>query len=259
LHKIKFYLFSLILILILSSCTPEPPYTPLSSDCTTPGSVTHAIIEETSRGYPYRYALYLPPCYEAKAAGYPVIYLIPGRGGGPGDWFAAGAGEIAGGLIFAGEIPPFIIVSTESTNNDAYADAIYSDLIPHIEAEYNAIPDRELRAVAGGSLGGIAAYRLNLQYPADFASTGMFGSGVINGEQGKVENWLAEIQPALRPRFFLNSGESDPLMLAQAREMITVLEKFELEYHLEVGEGGHTYTYWASNLADYFRWVAKNW
>ena len=250
----------LILIFFLTGCSGYAKLPQLASNCQNPGTIINTQVEATERGYPYRFAIYLPPCYEADiSTGYPVIYLIPGRGGGPGDWFSAGAGEIADELILSGDLPPFIIVTTESTNNDAYAEAIYAELIPHIDTEYHTIPSRKYRAVGGGSLGGVAAYRLNLQYPTDFASTGIFGSGVINGEQKQVKSWLENINSAQKPRFYLNSGEGDPLMLVQAQEMTMILEEFEIAYQLEVGDGAHTYAYWASNLGNYFRWVAEDW
>jgi len=204
--------------------------------------------------------LYLPPCYEVAAEpGYPIIYLVPGRGGGAADWFGAGAAEIADRLILAGEVPPFLLVTTESTNNDPYATDIYNDLKPFIESNYKTLTDRAHRAAAGGSLGGIAAYRLAFQYPDQFASAGMFGSGVINGENQQVADWLAATNEENRPRVFINVGEQDPFMLEQAEVMTAILDQAGVPYEFIVGEGAHTYEYWSTNLAQYFRWVAEVW
>jgi len=217
-------------------------------------------VPEASRGYPYTFGIYLPPCYNSAAdPGYPVIYLVPGRGSGVNAWFAAGVNEIADELIMAQEVPPFIMVTTENTNSDPYADEIYQDLIPYIESHYPVLTDRRHRVVAGGSLGGIAAYRLTFQYPADFASAGMFGSGVINGEYDQVIEWLAATTAKMRPRVFLNVGEQDPLMLEQARVMTAILDDAGVPYEFIVGEGAHTYEYWATNFARYLRWVAQDW
>ena len=217
-------------------------------------------MEDASRGYPYRFMLYLPPCYDAEAEpGYPIIYMVPGRGSGPGAWFDAGVNEIADDLILAGEVPPFLLVTTENIDNDPAVTDIYNDLLPFIEQNYHTRSDRVHRAVGGGSLGGIAAYRLAFQYPDMFASAGMFGSGVINGENEQVAVWLAATTPANRPRVFMNVGEQDPLMLDQAEVMAEILDEASVEYQFIVSEGAHTYDYWASNLAEYFRWVAEDW
>jgi enterochelin esterase-like enzyme len=232
----------------------------LQPGCDSAGTVLSAELEDTTRGYPYHYMLYLPPCYDATAEpGYPIIYLFPGRGGGAADWFGMGANEIADQLILASEVPPFLLVTTESTNNDPYATDIYNDLRPYIESHYKTLTDRAHRAVAGGSLGGIAAYRLTFQYPDQFASAGMFGSGVINGENQQVADWLATTSEGNRPRVFINVGEQDPFMLEQARVMAEILDQAGVPYEFIVGEGVHSYEYWGTNLEAYFRWVAEDW
>jgi enterochelin esterase-like enzyme len=247
-------------LILFVGCATEAIPAALESDCTSPGTVLRGEVSEASRGYPYTFGIYLPPCYNSAAdPGYPAIYLVPGRGSGVNAWFAAGVNEIADELILAGEVPSFIIVTTENTNTDPYADEIYQDLIPYIENHYPVLTDRRHRAVAGGSLGGIAAYRLTFQHPADFASAGMFGSGVINGENDQVIDWLAATTAKTQPRVFLNVGEQDPLMLDQARAMAAILDDAGISHEFIVGEGAHTYEYWVTNFATYLRWVAQDW
>ena len=246
--------------ILLAGCAPETGPATLEPGCAAPGTVLNGEVAETGRGYPYTFDLYLPPCFDLAAdPGYPVIYLVPGLGGSVFTWFSAGVNQIADELILAGEVPPFLIVSTENTNNDPFAGDIYQDLIPYIESHYPVLADRRHRAAAGGSLGGIAAYRLVFQYPADFASAGLFGSGVVNGENGQVAAWLAATTPETRPRLFLNVGEQDPLMLQQARILAAILDEAGVTYEFIVGEGAHTYEYWVTNIGAYFRWVAQDW
>jgi S-formylglutathione hydrolase FrmB len=113
--------------------------------------------------------------------------------------------------------------------------------------------------VAGGSLGGIGAYRLAFRYPEQFASAGIFGSGLISGEEAQFEQWLQAVPPDGKPRIFLNCGEGDPLMLERARVMISMLDESDFQTTTVVGEGGHDYAYWASNLPAYFQWMAQDW
>jgi enterochelin esterase-like enzyme len=63
------------------------------------------------------------------------------------------------------------------------AETIYAELIPNVESDYPILNDSRYRAVAGGSLGGIAAYRLAYQYPGMFSSAGIFEAGAISGEE----------------------------------------------------------------------------
>jgi enterochelin esterase-like enzyme len=258
--KLFFFLFLTILI----GCRLQPETTAgevwPAPACGEPGRVLPDSVTETERGYPYPFNIYLPPCYESETGRrYPVLYLLPGRGGGPGDWFAAGADKTADDLILSGEIPPFIIVTTESIDIDRYGDAIFNDLLPYVDQHYRSRTERTYRAVAGASLGGIGAYRLALRHPDAFASVGLFGSGIVSGEEEAVREWLAAVPPENPVRVFLNCGQQDNLMLAQAEEFVSLLGEAGIESTLLVSQGEHTYAYWVSNLPAYFRWLVKDW
>jgi enterochelin esterase-like enzyme len=204
--------------------------------------------------------MYLPPCYDTQVERfYPVLYLVPGRGSGPTAWFAAGADKAADKAILEDGIPPFVIVVTENTDSDQFAEAIVSDLIPFIESHYRILQDRDHRAVAGGSLGGIAAYRIAFQHPDQFASAALFGSGLISGEEAQFETWLDAIPPENQPRVFFNTGEQDPYLLERARVMASILDRHGVENTMVVSEGGHDSVYWVSNFPAYFSWLARDW
>ncbi len=236
----------------------EPASTPFA--CQEPGTVESGSLAETSRGYAYAFQIYLPPCYDSQPEqSYPVLYLLPGRGGGPGNWFAAGMAQVADDLILNGQVSPFLIVATESTDVDPQAEMIYIELRPYITTHYRLQEGRAYTAVAGGSLGGIGAYRLGLQHPDQFGSVGMFGSGLISGEEPALQEWLAVLPPEQKPRFFLNTGEQDPLMLERAQVMATLLETAGIETTVVVSPGEHEYSYWVSNMPAFLRWLAEEW
>jgi len=245
---------------LLVGCISIPDSAILEPECFSPGELLNGEIPDAMRGYPYRFMIYLPPCYAPdNQPGYPVIYWVPGLGSGPAAWFNAGINQTADQLILTGEVPPFIMVTSENTVSDPFAAEIYTDLIPYIEANYNTLTTRLYRAIAGGSLGGIAAYRLILMYPEAFSSAGIFGSGLVNGENEQVRTWLATSPPENQPRFFFNVGDQDPLMLEQAQVLATILAEFEIPSEFVIGEGAHTYEYWAGNTDAYFRWVSQDW
>jgi enterochelin esterase family protein len=250
-----------ITLLLLVACqSPASGPGEVETPCAAPGTVITGQVEESGRGYPYRYAIYLPPCYQATSTTrYPVLYLIPGRSGGPGDWLAAGLARRVDSLIHGGDVPPLVVVSTETTDFDAAGAVILSDLLPAVEREYAIAADRGHRAVAGGSLGGVTAYRLAFSRPDLFSTAGMFGSGLIAGEEEQVEQWLSAMALEERPRVFLNSGEQDTLMLERARVMVALLDGAGLESTLITGPGGHSYEYWLANFPAYLRWLAEGW
>jgi enterochelin esterase family protein len=228
--------------------------------CREPGTVQMEEIEDASRGYPYAFNVYLPPCYELETERhYPSLYLLPGQGGSSMAWFTAGVKELADETILSGEMPPFVIIAADNAAAEPMAETIYQDVLPYVESHYRVLADAQYRSVAGGSLGGIRAYRLALNNPGTFASVGIFGSGLIPGEEAQVQSWIDAIPAEQRPRFFFNCGREDPLMLAQAEAMIALLDETAVETTTVFTTGGHNYGYWVSNMTMYWQWVAEDW
>lgn len=256
-------LWLVLLLFSLAACQPFPPRptdpTPTVVQCHQAGEVRAEQFDSPTRGYAYHYEIYLPPCYAATETAYPVLYLIPGRGSGPATWFAAGANLVADRLILAGKLPPFVIVATENTDFDPHGEVIFQDLLPYVESRYHLQADRQHRAVAGGSLGGIAAYRLGLQHPKSFSSFGLFGSGVVVGEEPAVQGWLAALPAATPTRAFLACGAQDHLMLGPAQTTVALLAAAQIPHVYQTLPGGHDYPTWVSALEPYFLWLAHTW
>jgi enterochelin esterase-like enzyme len=257
-------IIDVLFLIVLSGCVSPLPATPtlvsLPEGCVVPGEIVRAELSHPKRGYPYTYRVYLPPCFSTEAeVRYPVLYLIPGRSSSPDAWFQRGLPEKVSQLILAGEIPPLIIVATENIDFDPNAETIYQELIPFVESQHPILADRRYRAVAGGSLGGIAAYRLAFRFPDTFSSAGIFGAGAISGEETQIRSWLSQMDAASRPRVFMNSGQADPFMLERARVMKSLLDEAGVENQLYVDEGGHNYTDWVVNFEMYLQWLSKDW
>ena len=253
----------LVIVFLLWGCRPGPAPEPLAAlpkGCAAPGTIVSADLPGPSRGYTYSYRVYLPPCDPHDSDfRYPVLYLIPGRTSAPDTWFAAGLAEVVDGMILEGEIPPFIIVTTENIESDPLADVIYRELIPYIEEQYPILENRRYRAVAGGSLGGIAAYRLAFQHPDTFSSAGIFGAGAISGEETRILDWLSVMDDENRVRVFMDTGDEDIFMLDRAEAMKSILDEAGIENRLHSGHGGHNYAYWVGNFRMYLEWLARDW
>jgi enterochelin esterase-like enzyme len=257
-------LFLMGWLVLLAGCAGGPGAdltpAPAADICGDPGSTQRMVLDSPTQGYDYEYNLYLPPCYPAEPeASYPVLYLIPGRSSSYQAWFNAGAAQVADEMIHAGEIPPFIIVSTSDTDSDLNAELIHKDLVPYIEESYRIRPERRFHAVAGASLGGVATYRIVFSDPTRFAAAGIFGNGATAGEEDRIRGWLEAMAESDKPRVFFNTGLSDSYMLERARVMISLLDEFEITHTEIFSEGDHTYAYWVSNLPAFLLWLAEDW
>jgi enterochelin esterase-like enzyme len=250
----------LLLIVLLLTASQSQAGVPVSASCTEPGYLESLEIETNTRSTDYNVEVYLPPCYgEESSRRYPALYLFPGRGGGPSSWFAAGLTQLVDELILSGEQPPLIIVGLEATDNDLYAETFDRDVFPYIQSHYRTLPQISTRALAGASQGGAPAYRLALRQPHRYGSAALFGSGAISGEEFQIETWLDKLPRHLRPRFFLNTGLQDPLMLERAHSLYAMLAEREVSTQVIFSTGDHSYAYWLENFPAYLAWLADAW
>ncbi|HSG42218.1 MAG TPA: alpha/beta hydrolase-fold protein [Anaerolineales bacterium] len=251
--------YSLIFIIfIITGCSIATIHDSL--DCDQPGRVEVFSFNSEIQSYDYFYRVYLPPCYDKHLERqYPILYLVPGRDGGPNGWYGAGAVDIFDELILNETIPPFIVVSTKNFSDDPYGDILIKEIMPIIQSDFRTINDRKYRAIAGGSLGAVSSYRMVFLYPDTFSSAGMFGGGLIHGEEQALEEWISALTSDNQPRVFLNSGEGDPLMLDRAQVMVSYLDEAGIENEYVWGAGNHTYGYWLEAFPQYLVWMSRDW
>ena len=61
--------------------------------------------------------------------------------------------------------------------HDAFNDDLVKVVLPYVDTHYRTVADRDHRAIAGLSMGGLQALNIALDDSADFAYVGMFSSG----------------------------------------------------------------------------------
>jgi enterochelin esterase family protein len=137
--------------------------------------------------------VYTPPGYDAEPARrYPLLILQHGAGEDETGWTRQGRAQfILDNLIAAGKAKPMIIVMDNGYANrpgtlalhlgadssakevgvafGAFEDVLLEDLIPTIDASFRTIPDREHRAMAGLSMGGMETFFIALHHQETFA------------------------------------------------------------------------------------------
>jgi enterochelin esterase-like enzyme len=156
----------------------------------------------------WRHALvYTPPNYDTQTKRrYPVLYLQHGGGEDETGWIRQGhANFILDNLIAAGTCKPMILVMAygyarragqappDLTGKPfgspevlkamqemaaAFEDDVTQVLIPYIDSTFRTIPDRDHRAMAGLSMGGMQAFQITLDRLDLFSYIGGFsGAG----------------------------------------------------------------------------------
>ena len=150
-----------------------------------------------------RALVYTPPGYDKNPqTRYPVLILQHGAGEDETGWTRQGRAQfILDNLIAAGRAKPMIVVmdrgyaaragaprvkagpgdplANAKVAFSTFEDVIVHDLIPTIDASYRTIPDREHRAMAGLSMGGMQTLFITLQHLDMFAYIGSFSGPIV--------------------------------------------------------------------------------
>jgi enterochelin esterase-like enzyme len=164
---------------------------------------------------PRKVVVYTPPDYDLDTAKrYPVLYLQHGYGEDRLAWWRQGkANFILDNLLAVGRIRPMIVVMEDGgiatglsggrgaspasrpasgpsasaaarggadrfAFTQAFEPVMINEIIPMIDATYRTIADREHRAMAGTSMGGLQTLQITLNHPDMFAYIGGFSPGL---------------------------------------------------------------------------------
>jgi enterochelin esterase-like enzyme len=141
--------------------------------------------------------VYVPADYEKNSnKNYPALYLVHGWGEDENGWSVQGhMANIMDGLIESGKAVPMIVVmpsgdiKTNSDVREASGDVtkIYiNDLIPYIDKNFRTKTDRQNRAMAGLSRGGMQTTSTVFANMDKFAWMGTF-SGFFSRDNNLIE------------------------------------------------------------------------
>jgi enterochelin esterase family protein len=214
---------------------PEPGSTYYSIQHVPHGQVREVWYDSKVTGT-WRHALvYTPPQYDEQTkARYPVLYLQHGGGEDETGWVRQGrANFILDNLIAAGTCKPMIVVMAYGYARRAgqpapdltgkpfgspevmkamqdMAAAFEADvteaLIPFVDSTFRTIPDRDHRAMAGLSMGGMQTFQVTLNHLDLFSHIGGFSGAagpLVLGDQ------------KLDPRTAYNGVFADPAAFAK--------------------------------------------
>ena len=163
------------------------------------GNVQQILFPSKSTGTSRRAFVYTPPGYEKnKSTAYPVLYLQHGWGEDETAWSNQGhANLIMDNLIAEGKTKPFLIVMTYGMTNevgwgkirdfkiDPFQTVLTDELIPYVDANFRTINNRDNRAMAGLSMGGMETHTITLNKPDVFGYYGLLSGGLYNPDELK--------------------------------------------------------------------------
>ncbi|NID12077.1 alpha/beta hydrolase-fold protein [Fibrivirga algicola] len=156
------------------------------------GNVQQILFPSKSTGTSRRAFVYTPPGYEKdKSKKYPVLYLQHGWGEDETAWSNQGhANLIMDNLIAENKIKSFIIVMTYGMTNevkwgkmrdfkiDGFQTVLVDELVPYVDANFRTMNNRDNRAMAGLSMGGMETKTITLNKPEVFGYYGLLSGGV---------------------------------------------------------------------------------
>lgn len=191
------------------------------------GSLQGHTLDSTALGVTKEYNIWLPEGYEDGERRYPVIYLAHGWGVDEDKWSAPelAVQKVADALqlqalivmpdgdrgVFVNSMTPpdyaACMNSTPPVRNPGearaafcvragnYEDYMLDEIIPHVDATYRTLPQREARGIIGDSAGGYAAMMLALRHKDLFSIAGAHAGGLAMLYNTWEERMLETMEP----------------------------------------------------------------
>jgi len=239
----------------------------------------------------WRHALvYLPPNYDTQTSlRYPVLYLQHGAGEDETGWIRQGhANFILDNLIAAGKCKPMILVmaygyarhagqpAPDLTRKPfgspemrramqemmtAFEDDLTQALVPYIDSNFRTLADRDHRAMAGLSMGGMQTFQITLTHLDMFSYIGGFsGAAMAFGNQPfdvKTAYNGAMADPAAFAKrvhlLWVGVGTEEPAMMHSGLERLhTSLQEANIQHVFYESPGtAHEWQTWRRDLNDF--------
>lgn len=236
------------------------------------GEVHHHFYHSKVAGDDRDYYVYTPPGFHPQAkTTYPVLYLLHGFSDDASGWTAVGRSNIIlDNLIAQGKAKPMIVVMTLGygdmevirrgwgswqdkdlawRNLTKFTDALLTEVLPQVEAEYPVKTDRESRAIAGLSMGGAESLLTGLNHLDQFAWVASFSAGGFDNHD------LASEFPGLDASankklnlLWIACGTEDGLIKVN-RQFKSWLKDKGVQFTDIETPGMHTWMVWRRNLS----------
>ncbi len=220
------------------------------------GDVRQVWYESSTLDTIRRMYVYTPPDYDTGAESLPVLYLIHGGGDNDVAWTSAGrANFILDNLLAAGEIDPMIVVMPNgSIPTETFTEDLINDIIPTIEEKYRVKTDKDNRALAGLSMGGLETLDAGIEHYELFGYIGVLSSGWLPNQTemiAEAEQIFTESGDEMNQSinlFWIAMGGEEDIAYENCQKMLAIFDEHDIEYTYYEQPGGHTWGVWRDNL-----------
>ncbi len=228
-----------------------------------------------------RMNVYLPPMYGKANRNYPVLYLMHGSGGDENAWLDLGfVNRIMDNLIAEGKVEPMIVVlpninpsveaeAGETSDNLSYKPVMtkflpnykegkveenFPEIVSYVDSHYSTIADKQHRAIAGLSMGGMTSMFVSANYPNLFDYVGLFSAGL----DWKGFDWsfpaykdldqkLENQKKAGYKLYWIGIGNTD-FLYKDNQDFMKKLDNMNFKYTYHESTRGHLWSNWRQYL-----------
>jgi enterochelin esterase family protein len=252
---------------------PGPPSLPWELNDVPHGEIHHHFYKSKVASDDRDYYVYTPAGYDPVAKKtYPTLYLLHGLSDDASGWTAVGhANVILDNLIAQGKAKPMIVVmplgygtmeflylgssawshtEVRDRNFKAFRELLLTEIMPQVESEYRITKDRNARAIAGLSMGGLESLFTGLNNLDKFSWVGAFSAGESIGDFQKAFPALDAKANHQLHLLWISCGTDDRLITV-SRSLREFLKAKDVKVTEIETPGAHTWMVWRRNLAEF--------
>ena len=169
----------------------------------------------------------------------------------------ANVSVIVDGLVREGRIKPLIVACPDVNSIGIFDEYLPRDIVSFVDKTFRTIRNRESRAIAGHSNGGISSLYMALAHPEAFSVAGGFSSYGLESLTMRLDELVkAHSQKSYPTRFWLYAGTNDQLgAIYPARDFVAALKEESLPTEYLEDDGDHINKV-AQRLGDFIEYSA---
>ncbi len=235
--------------------------------CNAASSITEVTYFSKTMNSNRKMNVYLPDGYNQNTY-YPTFYLMHGGGQRYYTWanpVDGNAKAILDQAISSGKAVPMIVVMPDAPDfaPNLFTRELCDDVIPFVEKTYRVKPEKDSRALAGLSWGGLQVLDAGLYRYDLFGYLGVFSSGWFIGDNiyNVMRTYLAsngaKIEQSMRYFYYGQGGPSD-IAYNNGAETMKLLRANGITIDYWEHSGSHSFVCWRQDLQEILPFLFKH-